>query len=176
VTGWVFGTFVYNGNKPGKTPFDRLAPVGLMWGDSPGITPTDVENGQKPSQQWINADVGTYQYLGWATRLNGPVDNPASSCMSCHGGGAETPVLTSMVPPKNKPDSTLLEWFVNIKSGVAKDADKGATSLDYSLQMSVAMQNWIIWDKANNPQPTAIEGLTRKYPEYQVNRGEEPRE
>lgn len=173
LTGWLFGTFVYNGNKPGETPFDRLAPVGLMWGDSPGITPTDVKNGQKPSQQWINADVGTYQHLGWATRINGPVDNPASSCISCHGGGAESPALTSMLPPKGGADSTILKWFVNIKAGVAKDADKGATSLDYSLQMSVAMQNWTRWDQANNPQPAVLESLRKEHP---VNRGEEPRE
>ena len=35
LTGWVFGTFVYNGqlNQPNK--FMNLVPVGLMWGNDP---------------------------------------------------------------------------------------------------------------------------------------------
>lgn len=171
VTGWLLGTFCYNGNKPGETPFDRLAPVGLMWGDSPGITPTDAMNGNKPSEQWINADVGTYQHLGWATRLNGPVDNPQSSCMSCHGGGAETPALSSMIPPSNAPDAVKLKWFTNIMAGETRDP--GAVSLDYSLQMSVAVQNWSKWLKTRTPAAPALESAGK---EFDVDRGEEPRE
>lgn len=171
VTGWLLGTFCYNGDKPGDTPFDRLAPVGLMWGDSPGFTPKDATDGKKPSEQWINADVGTYQHLGWATRLNGPVDNPQSSCMSCHGGGAETPVLSSMLPPSGATDAEKLKWFVNVKAGETRD--EGATSLDYSLQMSVAVQNWAKWLKAQSPNAAAIEAVGK---EHAVDRGEEPRE
>lgn len=171
VTGWLLGTFVYNGNRPGETPFDRLAPVGLMWGDSPGVTPADVTAGRKPSEQWINENVGTFQHLGWARRLNGPVDNPASSCMSCHGGGAETPVLSPMLPPGSAPDSEKLKWFTNIRAGETRDP--GATSLDYSLQMSVAITNWSRWSRANSLAPPSATGAAK---EYEVDRGEEPRE
>ena len=160
VTGWLLGTFVYNGDKPGATPLDRLTPVGLMWGDSPGVKP----GGAAPSEQWINPDVGTYQHLGWAGRMNGPVDNPISSCMSCHGGGAETPVVGAMLPPSSASDDEKLKWFTNVKAGVAKDA--GSVSLDYSLQMSVAMQNWQKWIG-----PTALKAAAATA-EPPVNRGE----
>ena len=29
--GWVYGTFVYDGFAAGRTPWDRIVPVGLMW-------------------------------------------------------------------------------------------------------------------------------------------------
>jgi hypothetical protein len=38
------------------------------------------------------------QHLGWLGRLNGPVDNPQSACLSCHGT-AQSPVVSPMVPP-----------------------------------------------------------------------------
>lgn len=168
LTGWLFGTFVYNGNMSGASPFDRLAPVGLMWGDSPGFLPADVTAGKTPPEQWINSGVGTYQHLGWAQRIDGPVDNPVSSCMSCHSGGAESPVQSPMLPPRGSTDEQRLAWFTNIKAGDAKDA--GSTSLDYSLQMSVAMTNWKDWQKTSQ----GLESLVIE--EFPVNRGEEPRD
>ena len=30
-------------------------------------------------------------HLGWLGRVNGPVDNPASSCLSCHGTAQTVP-------------------------------------------------------------------------------------
>ena len=175
VTGWVMGTFVYNGFQEGETPFDRLAPVGLMWGDSPGFLPADAEDGETPPQQWINDDVGTFQHLGWAKRINGPVDNPASSCMSCHGGGAETPVQSPMIPPSGLSDEEKLAWFVNVGAGEAKD--EGSISLDYSLQMAVALQNWKQWSSSQpGPGPLeaapAVAGDTAVI-EHPVTRGEE---
>ncbi|MBB6468677.1 hypothetical protein HNQ96_004561 [Aminobacter lissarensis] len=32
-TGWVFGTFVYQGTEPGTDPWKKLVPVGLSWGN-----------------------------------------------------------------------------------------------------------------------------------------------
>ena len=44
-SGATFGTFIYNGNAPGATPYERMVPVGLMWGNDPGVTPTMVMAG-----------------------------------------------------------------------------------------------------------------------------------
>ena len=44
-TGWVFGFLVYDKNCPSKDPWMKSRPVGLMWGNDPGITPADVANG-----------------------------------------------------------------------------------------------------------------------------------
>jgi hypothetical protein len=172
LTGWLFGTFVYNGNLPGQSPFDRLEPVGLMWGDSPGFLPADTSDGGVPPQQWINTSIGTYQHLGWAKRINGPVDNPASSCISCHGGSAETPVKSPMIPKSGLSDEEKLAWFNNIKAGTAKDA--GSISLDYSLQMSVAIQNWNKWRKESLTESTSLRSLQAPLAdeEYEVTRGD----
>ncbi len=38
-TGWVFGTFNYNSAASGARPWDKMVPVGLMWGNDPLLTP-----------------------------------------------------------------------------------------------------------------------------------------
>ena len=65
--------------------WDRIIPVGIMWGNDPELTPTKAEAGQKPKESWINpqADAirtslgGTRPSWGWHGRLNGP--GPLSS-------------------------------------------------------------------------------------------------
>ena len=74
-TGWVFGTFIYDGNAPGATPFERLVPIGLMWGNDP----TKVITGGALTQTFINPALQIPQHLGFKKRLNGPVDNKGSS-------------------------------------------------------------------------------------------------
>ncbi len=146
-TGWIFGTFVYDGDATGSTPWDRLEPVGVMWGDDPGVTPTMVTSGHALAETWINPSVGPPQHLGWAGRLNGPVDNKASSCLSCHGT-SEFKQASALVPSASGSDTAKLRWFDNIKSGQAFDA--GQQSLDYSLQLGVGLQNF------TPPAPHAI--------------------
>lgn len=134
-TGWVFGTFVYDGNAPGATPWQRMVPLGLMWGNDPTVTPT-----QGTLQETkINPNVNTPQHLGWAKRLNGPVDNKRSSCLSCHST-AQFPEFSDFLPPATGSDQTKLRWFRNIKAG--EPFEVGAKSLDYSLQLSVGIRNF----------------------------------
>src|SRR5262245_59546317 len=80
-TGWVFGTFIYNGAAQGASPLDRMVPVGLMWGNDPDVTPSDVQSERKKIVETIlNPDARPLmKHYGWAGRLNGPVDNPISS-------------------------------------------------------------------------------------------------
>lgn len=143
-TGWVFGTFVYSADAPGKTPWDRMVPVGLMWGNDPKITVQMVRSGITLKETIINdAPELPHQHLGWAGRLNGPVDNPISSCLSCHAQARWSPDNpASLTPPRNaKPDSPLwLKWFENVPAG-----EPAATSLDYSLQLLTGIQNLHEW-------------------------------
>jgi hypothetical protein len=74
-------------------------------------------------------------HVGYQGRLNGPVDNPISSCMSCHGTG-EIPSGV-MVPPSGQNPA---RWFQNIKSG--QPFDPGRQSTDYSLQIEVGISNF----------------------------------
>jgi hypothetical protein len=107
--------------------------------------------GQGPAESWVNASSPIVQYrrnppagttppnvLGWAGRGNGPVDNPISSCLSCHST-AQTPASSNMIPPGNSGEAARLRWFRNLAPEESFDA--GTRSLDFSLQLSVGIQN-----------------------------------
>ncbi len=163
-TGWVFGTFQYNGKRPGARPqpsWDNLVPVGLQWGNDPEIT-TDTSNptpketiiNKQLKQSVINPDANELPptHLGWNGRLNGPVDNPRSSCMSCHLT-AESPQRSQISPlfEKNPPKAgspEWMRWFQNPKCGTA--FDQHVTPTDFSLQMAIALQNFRSWRNAGS--------------------------
>jgi hypothetical protein len=145
-TGWAFGTFVYNGLLPGSRVWDKVVPVGIMWGNDPNVTVTSVRKGKTPSEQWINPSLDVpFQHLGWAGRLNGPVDNALSSCLSCHST-SQWPVKAPLVPPRGiAPDSVAwMQWFRNI-DGSKYTFTPGTTSLDYSLQLASGLSNFHEW-------------------------------
>ncbi len=146
-TGWVFGTFVYDGNQPGAGVFERCVPVGLMVGNDPTLTPDQRAKGVLPKESWINPAMQLFAWrskpgMGWLGRLNGPVDNPASSCMSCHST-AGYPNITSLLPDPSSPISSQMLWFRNIRAG--RPFTKAATSMDYSLQLAISLQNFDQW-------------------------------
>jgi len=129
-TGWVFGTFVYGGG-PGGGPntgsgWRNLTPVGLMWGNNNG-------------EQWI--DAAQHTHLGRAGRLDGPVDNPKSSCLSCHSTAEAFPA-GGPPPPSFIPDSKhqWQDWFRDMPADTP--FRQGGAPLDYSLQLSVGIGNY----------------------------------
>lgn len=144
-TGWYFATYAYDAST-GSSPWTRMAPVGLMWGNDPDGTPL--------RQTWINPAAPAYAraHLGVDGRLNGAVDNPASACMSCHST-AQAPSLAGMLPTGacNTP-GTRAAWFRNLSGGTAfgrRQPAGGAcatdaqgiklTAADYSLQMAATV-------------------------------------
>ncbi|MEO5683590.1 MAG: hypothetical protein ABIQ88_13155 [Chitinophagaceae bacterium] len=159
-TGWVFGTFAYHADAPGKTVWTKLVPAGLMWGNDPGKF-----KGEPLSETWINPAFitlftfpnGDTMHTGFQGRLNGPVDNPGSSCMSCHAS-AQSPQFKPMIPSSNSTDN-LNKFFRNVPSGEAFDGKPASKSMDYSLQLSggvaaaLANRN----DHTKKTQPTAGE-------------------
>lgn len=148
--GWAFGTFTYSADWEGDTVWQRMAPVGLQWGNDPGVTPQDLENGTRTLRQsWIDervADKARFpgNHLGWGGRLAGPVDNQGSSCMSCHqtSGDPQAPILAEVPQGQTLTDGIKLAWFVNVPAGVPF-GDPNRISTDYSLQMSMGYQNWM---------------------------------
>jgi hypothetical protein len=145
-TGWVFGTFVFDGNAPGATPWDKLVPVGVMWGNDPTLIGTAT----LLRETKLNTELQIPQHLGFEKRLNGPIDNPRSSCTSCHSTAQIQPDLSrtarAAIPTANATLQTLRLYFRNIKSGQPFDAGAGgaggAISLDYSLQLQNGIANW----------------------------------
>lgn len=118
-TGWVFGTFVADGQYAAKesNPWNRIAPLGLMWGNDPPPaggqaidTPADPRANGFAQEVifWdvvdrLNAGGGSVVakrpgHLGCNSRLNGPADNANSACMSCHMT-ASVPDSKLMTPP-----------------------------------------------------------------------------
>lgn len=153
-TGWVFATYTYDGNRPGAGWADRMVPVGLMWGNDPTLTQAAFDAGARVKESWINPDLRTPQHLGWLGRLNGPVDNPASACLSCHGT-AQVPVHSAMIPRPNDPN--IMRWFQNTRAG--DSFDQRAIGTDYNLQIVVGIQSFQEWkqkqDGFSAPPPAA---------------------
>jgi hypothetical protein len=143
LTGWVFGTFVFQANQPqpelvafgARGGWRELAPVGLMWGNDPGLS-----DGEIPQQTWLNPQV-RMMHVGYQGRLDGPIDNKISSCLSCHGT-AQVPI-DAMIPPSatpGRPPPDVSPWFQNVPSGVP--FEKGHISTDYSLQIAFGIKNF----------------------------------
>jgi hypothetical protein len=144
-TGWVFGTFMYQNDAPGTTPLERLVPVGLMWGNDPDLTKNRFDAGERPVQTWLNANgvpATKSPHFGWSDRLNGPVDNPKSSCLSCHARAVRPYVPANTFPSGiTDPDDPVKKFFTNTKAGeVYEGAPSGTLSLDYSLQLAVGVR------------------------------------
>lgn len=151
--GWVFGTFQFDKDVVADNPWRKITPLALMWGNDPTFTPGDYDpaNGHIPQESWINAAAPLVVYrsglpqsstaprtLGWAGRANGPVDNPVSSCLSCHGV-AERSAAANMLPQGS--DQEKLRWFRNVAPLEPLDNDGQHTSLDFSLQLAVGFDN-----------------------------------
>ena len=158
-TGWVFGTFCYNGQLNKDNKFMNLVPVGLMWGNDPEnrinkTTPfppikTEVNKKLKETVIFESPNLPP-QHLGWNGRLNGPADLNTVSCMSCHNA-AQYPPISSLVPPNASPDGGLeppkgggsdewMKWFQNLDCGTSMNDE--AYSTDFSFQVAIALDNF----------------------------------
>jgi hypothetical protein len=125
-----------------------------MWGNDPGVSAA----GELLKETFINASSDLpKQHLGWNSRLDGPVDNPMSSCLSCHST-SEWPVNTGMTPGQGvQPGSPeWMKWFRNIKSGEA--FAPSSKSLDYFLQLPNGIQNFYQWRDIVDNRGGAING------------------
>ncbi|HEV2740672.1 MAG TPA: hypothetical protein VGU66_19075 [Candidatus Elarobacter sp.] len=191
-TGWFFGTFVagggpgYHGPALGKV-WRNVAPVGLMWGNDPGYTPppspTPYTTGLK--ETWLNPDVHMLHY-GYQNRLNGPVDNPKSACMSCHataeinlktpmtaGSGMFAPIPMPTAPA-TPPPHDIAYWFRNVGPQEPFDGpDFGSTG--YSLQVMDGLRNYYTYNGAS-PPPTAALRAARVKRAVQMEPARPPRD
>ncbi|MEO6519258.1 MAG: hypothetical protein ABIO17_09755 [Pseudoxanthomonas sp.] len=173
-TGWYFATYAFDASQPGTSPWTKMVPVGLMWGNDPAGAPI--------TESWINPDAPDYAraHLGVEGRLNGPVDNPASACMSCHST-AQAPALAPMLPTGSCAQPPFrADWFRNLRgttafgrrqvsAGVCQTDASGltVTAADYSLQLSSTVAralptatggptyNPCTWNE-NAPPPSAL--------------------
>src|ERR1035437_2350067 len=179
-TGWLLGTYGYDGRAKGDTPWKRMVPLGIQWGNNPTVTFAQTCSGpngpcdyDKLTEQWINRqavkDLATpplsFNHLGFGGRLAGPVDNPKSSCMGCHqtAGFPTVPILAEFAPngallkldAQTHPEtaqSLRMMYFGNVLGG-AVFSDTQLYSTDYSLQLSMGLQNFVSLRCAKDASP-----------------------
>ncbi len=168
--GWVFGTFIYDAYAAGKTPLDRLVPVGLTWGNDPDLTAFQYEQrGATVKESWVNPAVAAKFFplprhnLGLFGRLDGPVDNPKASCLACHGqaldwgrglvrGSDDEKKALDLLPlPPANPydDKAVTKYFRNL--GVDPFVEN-TQPLDYSLQVAKGLANFRSWVARDFPK------------------------
>jgi hypothetical protein len=168
VTGWYFATYAYDRTITSTSPWRRMVPLGLMWGNDPAGPPL--------TQTWINPAAPAYAsaHLGLGGRLNGPVDNPASACLACHNT-AQAPSLARITPQgrcnvspfkeawlRNLAGSTAFGRFTNTQTAcITTPVTPAPVAADYSLQMGQTVSrslpsegatfNPCTWDAAAPP-------------------------
>jgi hypothetical protein len=153
-TGWVFGTFIHHDDAPemeyskpladDKKVWLKMIPVGLMYGNDVGEFPEIKE----PLESYLNETIPVPQHNGCGKRLNGPVDNALSSCISCHALAEVAHDFTkiSFAEQTNcATEENVKFWFKNInpasknaheRTFSKSTATRKIYSLDYSLQLS----------------------------------------
>ncbi len=161
--GWIYGTYIYDASKPAKDWVGRMVPVGLMWGDDQNdTTMLNINNRYNPSlkQSVINQSLvgedgktGNQAYvthLGMGGRMNGPIDNAISSCISCHARAAVTengaPAKIANFSKNPYTYEVFKEYFTEIPCGVnpiqQKGSDKTYYTTDYSFQLANGIRNY----------------------------------
>lgn len=165
-TGWVFATLVYDKDAAGTTTWDKMVPLGAMWGNDPGVDSPEVDTPGPDTgdlrETVINPAAPAYAKitLGWGGRLSGPNDGSTqalhpptrpvriSSCMSCHGT-AEFPGDAGFFPrnPATKafftPGSRHWDqWFQSRLGTVAQTSTGQHVALDYDMVTRQALINW----------------------------------
>ena len=156
-TGWVFGTFVYDRRLTDRAPWERLVPISIGWGNDP-----NVAAGEPLSENLINDDFDEVffgwagrPHMGWNGRANGPVDNPLSSCVSCHGTAQfpRSDTFANILPSRlSLTDNEIRRiYFQNVFGGSLFDPDViprppfqsdlvVPVALDYSLQTQLGLE------------------------------------
>jgi hypothetical protein len=150
-TGWLLGTFIYSAAAGG------LKPVGLMWSNDVDVKDRATEEGAfentKLDGSWVNRALlkqpvdpkaAFVTHLGLGGRVNGPVDNPISSCLSCHGTAAR-PTLAMIPRGVDRPSEFPVEreferFFTDVAQGPVQEPER--IRLDYSLQLAVGIRNF----------------------------------
>ncbi|MEO1110368.1 MAG: endonuclease/exonuclease/phosphatase family protein [Pseudomonadota bacterium] len=177
LTGWVMGSFLFNGAKETTPRCDRLSgdieaceaarwrerlvPIGLQWGNNPGMYAADEGLTEEAYQHWMNPDIETMfaniramsghpPHLGRDGRMNGPVDNYRSTCLACHARavdfGRHEPDALRIVPFVARDDADngeLRRFFRNLDAN--EHFIDGTQSLDYSLQAAVGLSKFRDW-------------------------------
>ena len=143
-TGWVMGSFIYNGDN-GEDLASRLQPVCLQWGNDPGVTPSAVRKGEAEiAESWYNTAVydtanmagSLIKKTGFAGRAQRPLGSREGSLLS-EAQRASFPA-GPVIPPANIDMDSTMKYYDNSGEALAME---GIQSLDYVLELRTGLRN-----------------------------------
>lgn len=171
--GWIFGTFIYNGDAAGTDIWDRMEFVGISWSDDENVRDLASQDGAFENTSLTSTILNTallesrvtadsharMRHHGLGGRLNGPVDSPVSSCISCHSRAGTYAFALPLRPesglplefvvsgarkPSEFPISEFARFFSDIRPNSHLQSDQGQlfVTTDYSLQVSAGIRNF----------------------------------
>jgi hypothetical protein len=160
-TGWVFMSFVYDRRLQGPSPWERMAPLGVMWGNDPLLsTPPGAQIAPTES---VSFPLPQYEHYGCHGRLAGPLDNPLSSCLGCHMTAQYPP--GAMVPSSAPCDSPANATFWrNLQGNQVFDPSPtpAPTALDYSQELASSIESYYACQAAAKSAAPPPERLVRR--------------
>jgi hypothetical protein len=166
-TRWVYSTLAYDGNLPGETVLDRLTPVGVQFGNDRGTFPAVAESESQPLRETVLAPLDIPEHYGCHNRLAGAVDQPNSSCVSCHMGayaavppqlnvqGENVPAIFAfdgLCTEYNEANATYFSDY-QYPDPFPSSAFDEAIPLDSSLQLAVAFTQYANFANPDAPSP-----------------------
>ncbi|MBI4924118.1 MAG: hypothetical protein HY834_20475 [Devosia nanyangense] len=180
LTGWLFGTFIYSSDTATTFSWSDVHPFTLQWGNDKDVWPTGLHIPPDAfpataaalpalSESWYDpfyrdrlwawrVSKGVTPWTGLFGRSNGPIDNPVSSCLSCHNTAADFGHGSDELPFTRPAPA----WVAEVLAGTAprpelksyfetRGADvpilQGTLALDYSLQAMKGILNFRAWAK-----------------------------
>jgi len=145
-TGWVMGSFIYDGSA-GEDTRNRLVPVCLQWGNDPGVTPAAVRKGEAEiKESWYNTTAydtanmegSLVKHTGFAGRAQRPLGSRESSLLS-EALAAASPAGPIIPPAGIDMDSTMF-YYRNISVG--EPLVEGTQPL-YAMELRNGIRNHI---------------------------------
>jgi hypothetical protein len=176
-TRWVYSTLAYDGTQPGKTVWDRLKPLGVQWGNDNESFPAVPQAKSRPLRETLLSPMDIPEHYGCNNRLAGVVDQPNSSCVTCHMGayaaapgvllqqGSNVPAIFSFTGMCNEFNPANTNYFSDYAYPAPFPGSTGdvaaAIPLDSSLQVQVAFAQFAVFKNPQAPRTCPNAGSPR---------------
>lgn len=174
-TRWVYTTLAYDGKLPGETVMDRLTPLGVQFGNDAKSFPAVPKGQSLPLHETVLPTLDIPEHFGCEKRLAGAVDQPNSSCVSCHMGafaaippqlneqGKNIPAIFNFDGICTENNELNAQYFSDYKYPDPYPGGKfdSAIPLDSSLQLAVAFTEYAKFVNPQAPPPSCPNAVSK---------------